>query len=247
MTVTCPNTGQDSSVSEVRAPSNVVTRAAYLLFYRRRSERPLGPSYVADIVDEAYRPSDADSSLGEGQRGNDSTYPSGSLSASPLHSVSNATARSLRFNETGGNISPSGDNAADLDEGVDVAGPDDPLPSYEIGQAVSGTYVRENMRHQEWSFARVDAERKGASDEESMTAASDVAAPPDSDNEESLQPLADDRDFELRRGYASRSSMVSDASMPDSEPHERMRTVEVSYDEEQAEDPVMEIRTGEDM
>jgi len=205
---------------------------------------------VADIVDEAYGQSDADSSSGQGQRVDDSTYPNGLLRASSVRSVPNVRARSP-LTDAGESIGPSGDNAADVDEGVDVAGPDDPLPSYEMAQAATGRSAGESAHQQEWSFARVSAGRKDASEEDSMTAASDVAAPPDSDHEDSLQPLISDNHPLLRRRHASRSSMVSDASMLDSEQqqhHEQMGTVEMSYDEEQPEeDSVMEIRTEEDM
>ncbi|KAI6785739.1 ubiquitin carboxyl-terminal hydrolase 4/11 [Emericellopsis cladophorae] len=42
----------DSSVSQVSDPQTVVTNAAYLLFYRRRSSRPLGGPRFADIFDK---------------------------------------------------------------------------------------------------------------------------------------------------------------------------------------------------
>ncbi|OCK78430.1 UCH-domain-containing protein [Lepidopterella palustris CBS 459.81] len=45
----------DSSVSQ-RNPKSVVTSAAYLLFYRRRSSTPLGPPYLQKIVEAAYAP-----------------------------------------------------------------------------------------------------------------------------------------------------------------------------------------------
>lgn len=40
----------DSSVSQISDPQTAVTSAAYLLFYRRRSKRPLGGSRFAEIL-----------------------------------------------------------------------------------------------------------------------------------------------------------------------------------------------------
>ena len=54
--------------------------AAYLLFYRRRSDKPLGPQYLQDLVHEFRNPQSADetaeeSDSGEGRLGG----PNGSL------------------------------------------------------------------------------------------------------------------------------------------------------------------------
>ena len=64
----------DSSVGQ-RSQQAVVTSAAYLLFYRRRSDKPLGPPYLQNIVHEAYEEiskspdsSRAQSPAGEGRR-----------------------------------------------------------------------------------------------------------------------------------------------------------------------------------
>jgi len=75
----------DSSVSSAN-PSGVVTKAAYLLFYRRRSSKPLGPQYLSDLVANAWNAhesSDSSSSLsGEDQRPDDSSSPNGSSTSS---------------------------------------------------------------------------------------------------------------------------------------------------------------------
>ncbi|KAI4722100.1 cysteine proteinase [Aureobasidium sp. EXF-10727] len=60
----------DSSVSRQNA-SGVVSTAAYLLFYRRRSSTPLGPAYLQELVIKARNPdeaSDAEDEAGEGER-----------------------------------------------------------------------------------------------------------------------------------------------------------------------------------
>ncbi|KAG8624387.1 hypothetical protein KVT40_007454 [Elsinoe batatas] len=48
----------DSMVSQT-SPTSVVTTAAYLLFYRRRSDKPLGPPYLQALVTEARAAADA--------------------------------------------------------------------------------------------------------------------------------------------------------------------------------------------
>ncbi|KAE8147670.1 hypothetical protein BDV25DRAFT_159842 [Aspergillus avenaceus] len=50
------NEYNDSSVSRPIDPQSVVTPAAYLLFYRRRSERPLGGKILEDITESSTRP-----------------------------------------------------------------------------------------------------------------------------------------------------------------------------------------------
>ncbi|RAL13841.1 putative ubiquitin-specific protease UBP12 [Aspergillus homomorphus CBS 101889] len=56
------NEYNDSSVSRPLDPQSVVTPSAYLLFYRRRSERPLGGKVLGEITEASTRPgSDADS------------------------------------------------------------------------------------------------------------------------------------------------------------------------------------------
>ncbi|TKX25444.1 ubiquitin carboxyl-terminal hydrolase-like protein 3 [Elsinoe australis] len=76
----------DSFVSQQSSPSSVITPAAYLLFYRRRSPQPLGPAYLRDLVTSARAASDAasddeDETAGEGRLG-DSSLLRGSSSAS---------------------------------------------------------------------------------------------------------------------------------------------------------------------
>ncbi|OJJ31576.1 hypothetical protein ASPWEDRAFT_32201 [Aspergillus wentii DTO 134E9] len=66
------NEYNDSSVSRNLDPQSVVTSSAYLLFYRRRSERPLGGKILEEIA-ESSRPgsqmgSRAQSPSGEGRR-----------------------------------------------------------------------------------------------------------------------------------------------------------------------------------
>ncbi|KAK8161608.1 hypothetical protein IWX90DRAFT_488144 [Phyllosticta citrichinensis] len=71
----------DSMVSK-KSPQNIVNGSAYLLFYRRRQEAPLGPPYLQDIVRQAYAPESepSDSDTGNERRLGDIS-PLGSPSA----------------------------------------------------------------------------------------------------------------------------------------------------------------------
>lgn len=46
----------DSITTKISAGSKLVSSAAYLLFYRRRSDKPLGPQYLQDLVTEFRNP-----------------------------------------------------------------------------------------------------------------------------------------------------------------------------------------------
>ncbi|GAM87242.1 hypothetical protein ANO11243_052640 [Dothideomycetidae sp. 11243] len=77
----------DSFVSE-QGNKGVVSPAAYLLFYRRRSSAPLGPAYLQELVQQARSPhdgSDDDSTPGGSGEGrlDDSSLRHGSSSALP--------------------------------------------------------------------------------------------------------------------------------------------------------------------
>lgn len=86
----------DTSVSKQRDVSKVVTSAAYLLFYRRRSAAPLGGPKFQEIIDRYDRQGQdtSDSDSGEGQRLGHGSSPRGSSSA--LQTGAGATLRSGR-------------------------------------------------------------------------------------------------------------------------------------------------------
>ncbi|THW50481.1 cysteine proteinase, partial [Aureobasidium pullulans] len=74
----------DSSVSR-QNPEGVVSTAAYLLFYRRRSPTPLGPAYLQELVLKARNPeeaSDGEDESGEGERLGDHSSASSRLPGS---------------------------------------------------------------------------------------------------------------------------------------------------------------------
>ncbi|KAF1961868.1 UCH-domain-containing protein [Byssothecium circinans] len=159
----------DSSVSKC-GPGRVVSAAAYLLFYRRRSAGPLGPPALQEIVntwrdpeyeggeqtgDEANSrnpsPSGNGLRLGESSRnGSSSAFGAG---AGALRGGGSAGVGSPALNEVG---------AETLDDE-----PDDAPPSYEDEGYVEGldlqggygpmnNYTATSYTTQEWSFATVD-------------------------------------------------------------------------------------------
>lgn len=73
----------DSMVSS-RNPQGVVTSNAYLLFYRRRQDRPLGPGYLQKIVDEIKNPDFEDAADGDSNDEATSRNPSRSPSGNGL-------------------------------------------------------------------------------------------------------------------------------------------------------------------
>jgi ubiquitin carboxyl-terminal hydrolase 4/11/15 len=126
----------DSSVSEQKDTSRIVSSGAYLLFYRRRSDIPLGGPRFKEIIEQFDKPqelSEEGSESGEDQRlVVDSSLP-GSSSASNgvgvVHpaagSAGAATMRAASLLTSGGVALPSQTTIkpADLD--------DDVLPSYQ--------------------------------------------------------------------------------------------------------------------
>ncbi|KAL8778831.1 MAG: hypothetical protein Q9213_007223 [Squamulea squamosa] len=117
----------DSAVSRCRNPQNVVSSAAYLLFYRRRSDHPLGGPFFEHIMSgtedsaaDSQPTSDTASPAGEGKRLDDSSR-NGSSSA--LRGVG---AAHQAGGGGGGRI-------------VRRTGVDDDLPSYPGNEAADAT------------------------------------------------------------------------------------------------------------
>ncbi|OIW34047.1 UCH-domain-containing protein [Coniochaeta ligniaria NRRL 30616] len=120
----------DTSVSRQNNVSKIVTSAAYLLFYRRRSDVPLGGPKFQEIFEryDNQTQETEDSDSGEGQRLGHGSSPRGSSSA--LQTGAGATLRSGRAG-LGSALATTGagGDAADLEGDVaeDAAG-DDGLP-----------------------------------------------------------------------------------------------------------------------
>ncbi|KAF3482666.1 ubiquitin carboxyl-terminal hydrolase 12 [Arthroderma uncinatum] len=87
----------DSHVTMKRDPTSVVTSAAYLLFYRRRSTRPLGGDFLAKLTEMAHdRNSDSESAT-ESRSGSPPASGSGSGEGKRLGGLSrNGSSSALR-------------------------------------------------------------------------------------------------------------------------------------------------------
>ncbi|KAI5195426.1 cysteine proteinase [Aureobasidium subglaciale] len=100
----------DSSVSRQNA-EGVVSTAAYLLFYRRRSPTPLGPPYLQELVLKSRNPDEAsetEDESGEGQRLGDHSSASFRLPGSLNVGAVGAGAASTGTPQQGANVDGSG-------------------------------------------------------------------------------------------------------------------------------------------
>ncbi|KAL8655805.1 MAG: hypothetical protein Q9226_002899 [Calogaya cf. arnoldii] len=155
----------DSSVSRCRNPQNVVSNAAYLLFYRRRSDHPLGGSFFESIM------SGAEESTGDSQPTSDTASPAGEgkrLDGSSRNGSSSALRGVGVAHQAGG----GGDELT-----VRRTGVDDELPSYPGKDAQDGTLESMDLDegiadiyaplnppspfgsggiHQSWSFSQLE-------------------------------------------------------------------------------------------
>ncbi|USW52083.1 Putative peptidase C19, ubiquitin-specific peptidase, DUSP domain, ubiquitin specific protease [Septoria linicola] len=95
----------DSITSRIGSEDRLRSAAAYLLFYRRRSDKPLGPQYLQDIVSEYRNPSTSaeegdDEESGEAKL--DGPTLSGSGSSSGLAGVGAGARNSQKGSANGG-------------------------------------------------------------------------------------------------------------------------------------------------
>ncbi|KAL8969770.1 MAG: hypothetical protein Q9183_001835, partial [Haloplaca sp. 2 TL-2023] len=141
----------DSQVTRRHNPQAVVNSAAYLLFYRRRSDKPLGGPFFESIMnggEESDPTSDATFSPGEGKR-LDGSSRNGSSSA--LHGVGAA-------HQAGGG---GGETTA-------RTGVDDDLPSYgaqasamepmDLDEGVADIYEPFHRLSPSWSFSQLQGD-----------------------------------------------------------------------------------------
>ncbi|KAM3155138.1 hypothetical protein ABEW05_004324 [Botrytis cinerea] len=158
----------DSSVSETKNLNSMVTKNAYLLFYRRRSSEPLGGKALRDIVNSLDNASSDEEDSGEGRRLGENSSQHGSPSA--LTGVGAALRRPELGSEDGGartTVNLQALEHAPLDND-DTQGDelfyDNPLylPSYSDVQASTETdeaidmsdqnNVAPNLHQQSWGF-----------------------------------------------------------------------------------------------
>ncbi|KAI8963906.1 UCH-domain-containing protein [Daldinia sp. FL1419] len=202
-------TYNDSSVSRA-SPDRIVDSSAYLLFYRRRSEIPLGGPRFQQILQKFEGDSD-DSELpdsGEGQRLDEGFSRNGSSSAlqgagatHPRGSIGGKSTNGFALNSAGSNWNiktiddvlehPSGDihRSIEEDEGIDLD--DDTVQPGGFQPLTNGN---------SWSFDNLlpsdiaDIENPASESQLDSGAASDVAQHDSSGDEQVLSPR--DMDFE---------------------------------------------------
>ncbi|KAL8778763.1 MAG: hypothetical protein Q9194_001819 [Teloschistes cf. exilis] len=147
----------DSQVNR-RNPGAAVTSAAYLLFYRRRSEQPLGGPFFERIMHGT------DESAAESDPNSDSAFPPGEgkrLDGSSHNGSSSALRGVGAAHQVGG----GGDALTARRTGVD-----DDLPSYpgqemDLDEGVADIYgplsqLGQSPMHESWSFSRLPNEQE---------------------------------------------------------------------------------------
>lgn len=153
----------DTSVSAVSDPSSVVTSAAYLLFYRRRANVPLGGSRFVEIFHKFDKPNhsdeDSDTEVGDNDRSDELFYENSRLNIEGKTAAfrprgdreSTTTITPLVNSDDDDNELPAYDSATTgrsirpsvEDEGVDMADTDQSITS--------------NPLTQHWSFSGLPA------------------------------------------------------------------------------------------
>ena len=255
-------TSIDSSVG-LRNKEAVVSSAAYLLFYRRRSDKPLGPPYLQKIVREAYEEisrspesSRAQSPLGEGRRLDD--FSRNGSSGALAGAGAGAALLPRGAGSVGAMLAKNGDGI-DLDNEVDA---DTALPPYEdegISMDTELNYGTENalvpldaqynprqQHFDEWNFSNADelGVRVGSDGGLSDGTATDVAAPGSNIGDDLQDRIMADFSNEDPEGRTTRQSPVIGQSpmdeLPDLIGDDGAIRVNPAIDE--VDDPVAEVR-----
>ncbi|KAK1140585.1 hypothetical protein N8T08_010222 [Aspergillus melleus] len=117
------NEYNDSSVSRPLDPQSVVTSSAYLLFYRRRSSRPLGGKILEDITESSTRPPSESDSASE-SRGQSPSGDGRRLGGSSLNGSSSVS--------TGAGAGRQGDGGLQVGTPGKNRGGDESPPEYAI-------------------------------------------------------------------------------------------------------------------
>ncbi|PLN81832.1 ubiquitin carbon terminal hydrolase [Aspergillus taichungensis] len=208
------NEYNDSSVSRALDPQNVVTSSAYLLFYRRRSDRPLGGKVLEEITEASTRPaseagsqneSRAQSPLGEGRRFGGSSRngsSSGSAGAGAAHQSGGGSQDKkdqppqYSHNPTAGETSLDG---AHRQEGMDNE-------EAEFGDSTATHFPDPPF----WSFDRISDAHYGPSQ---MTTTTTALPGSISDNDSRLG-IEDDDDDEIASDCAVGGGDLSDHDFP---------------------------------
>lgn len=127
--------------------AHAVSKAAYLLFYRRRQDTSLGPPYLQEVVRSAYSDSRPSSPSGKDQQDDPPSYNESShTSSAPGPNIS-------RTHDSNGILGGAGGTQQDdhFDEAIDM-GADDALPGLEDSQS----HQQPMFGPPSWSFGSVN-------------------------------------------------------------------------------------------
>lgn len=141
-------------------PESVVTTAAYLLFYRRRSNDPLGPPYLQKMVEEVHNADSEPVSRSTSPAGDGHRLGGSSLNGSSSDSYTVGMNHHSATDGLAGGLQARSDNqlvryVADEDEGI-ALNDEEMLPDYSAVQGPPGY-----NGDQGWSFKRLDDEQAG--------------------------------------------------------------------------------------
>ncbi len=248
-----------------RNPQSVVTAAAYLLFYRRRSDQPLGPPYLQKLVAEAHQreagsqaSSRDESPAGEGRRLDDFSRNGssgalagagaallprgvGSAGASPAKNASENDI-DLEAADADADARPMHSFLEDSsDEGLDMTHGASPFTNVKsLGPLRLGF-----VESPEWDFSTV-ANEGGRLEDEGLDHASEVAAPGSNSGDDLQERMItdfgeEDSGLHRREGSPMTGSPIED--LPDLIEEDGAVRVEPSVEEADA--PVVEVRVGD--
>lgn len=228
-------------------PSPRISASAYLLFYRRRSEKPLGPQYLQDLVadfrnppqqnnsaDEAY-----ESDSGEGRLGDPSSILRGSSSNSTGAGVAATTGRQLQAQTTlqGAGNGSTGQQAGQNLKSRTLGTSDDEGISMDDAPRQYG-----NIGTSSWSFDALGHDKNADSDAEMLLDrvdgdADSTVAEQDSDTDANWtnMNMDDDEGFYLGAG----DTMADDYEQDDHTMYSNTRNADAQVDSLHLEDTAM--------
>ncbi|WEW57010.1 ubiquitin C-terminal hydrolase [Emydomyces testavorans] len=236
----------DSRVSKKVNPNSVITSAAYLLFYRRRSDHPLGGPYLASITEAAYQkpiadsdsPEDSDGNPGEGKRLDDSSRNGSSSALAEAAAAHQAGDGGLQEG-----ILNKNDEDGELPEYLDTV-QYRPVASRRIYNA--GSMEVDGYEHrydpnpisclniQHWSFGNVHEDSYyGNNDDQDDNSSMKAMGGGDSDSDTQIQPLGNSDGLEpLLSGMQYEDEPVNIMPMDDDDDDENPPVVELHVPDE---------------
>lgn len=182
--------------------------AAYLLFYRRRSDKPLGPEYLQELVADFRNPPQQahsadesnESDSGEGRLGDPSSILRGSSSNSIGAGVGATTGQQLQARSS--NLQGGGNGSAGQQAGQNLMpktqGTSDDEGISMVDEEIPGNHTQYGTNGAAWSFDALNDNNSNADSDAEMLLdgvngdANSTAAEQDSDRDDSWNDLEED-------------------------------------------------------